>query len=149
VEPCRLAPKQTQPCCIGLRDDAAHGNGQCDPIFYNNHSIPSAWTSSKPTQQDTAIMSHLRNHTVYLVAINGGNVCEVDNSGKEIKTQKATQSKSQQWVLEHRDTHEFALRNVATDKYLGASKGDSGTHCMTGNKQFWRAESGHAPGSFW
>jgi len=92
-------------------------------------------------------------NTVYLVAINGGHVAEVDNAGKEIKTQRATQSKSQQWVVEYKDSHnsrdEFALRNVDANKYLGAPKGDAYTHCTTGEKQFWRAEPGHAPGSFW
>jgi hypothetical protein len=89
---------------------------------------------------------------VYIIAINGGHVVEVDNSGKELKTQKATSSKSQQWVME-RNPHksdEFALRNVATNGYLGAPKGVSGTHCIADAKQqFWRAERGHAPGSFW
>jgi hypothetical protein len=70
-----------------------------------------------------------------------------------MKTQKATESKSQQRVVEHKDSHnadKFALRNVATNGYLGAPKGDSGTHCTTTHaKQFWRAEPGHAPGSFW
>jgi hypothetical protein len=94
-------------------------------------------------------MSHYGTHAVYLIAINGGHCAEVDNSGKEIKTQKATESKAQQWIVEHRDSHEFALRNVATNKYLGAPKGDAYTHCTTGEKHFWRAEPGHAPGSFW
>lgn len=89
---------------------------------------------------------------VYIIAINGGHVVEVDNGGKAIKTQKATVSKSQQWVVEWKGAHkadEFALRNVATDAYLGAPKGDNYTPCTTGAKQFWRAEPGHAPGSFW
>ncbi|KAI4675073.1 uncharacterized protein J4E88_007977 [Alternaria novae-zelandiae] len=90
--------------------------------------------------------------TIYIIAINGGHVVEADNAGKEIKTQKATVSKSQQWVVEWKGagkSDEFALRNVATDAYLGAPKGVSGTYCTTNAKQFWRAEPGHAPGSFW
>jgi hypothetical protein len=36
LEPCPLVTKQAQWCCIGLHDDAAHGNRQYEPILYNN-----------------------------------------------------------------------------------------------------------------
>ncbi|KAE8833577.1 hypothetical protein HRS9139_05396 [Pyrenophora teres f. teres] len=86
-------------------------------------------------------------HTVYIIAINGGHVVEADNTGKEIKTQKATVSKSQQWVVERKDAHkadEFALRNVATNAYLGAPK-------TTANSivYMWQKDDGWVQSMLW
>lgn len=139
---------------IGRSIDAS-SNSHYDISLRDRHQLP----TYKSVAVEYLVLFLLRepkaatmSFTIYIIAINGGHVVEADNAGKEIKTQKATVSKSQQWVVEWKGagkSDEFALRNVATDAYLGAPKGVSGTYCTTNAKQFWRAEPGHAPGSFW
>jgi len=89
--------------------------------------------------------------SVRVVAVNGGHVVELDRS-KGIRTQLQSESTAQQWEVERKDGNKpevFALKNHADGKYLRAPNGNGYTPCTTGDKQFWAAEPGEAPGSFW
>ena len=89
--------------------------------------------------------------SVRCVAVNGGHVIEADGS-KAIKTQQQSDSKAQQWLVEPKDANhpqEFALKNLANEQYLRAQTGKPYAPCTTGDRQYWAAEPGEAPGSFW
>lgn len=84
---------------------------------------------------------------VYLIAINGGLVCQ--HSGDNVTgNTKNSSRKEQLWVIEQgKDENQVAFRNAANDGYLRVDAGADYTRAKTGSKQWWTLSEGHAPGS--
>ncbi|KAH9825948.1 hypothetical protein Tdes44962_MAKER03872 [Teratosphaeria destructans] len=89
-----------------------------------------------------------QNITVYLIAANGGIVCQ--DIGGQVKGYTSNKSsKQQQWSVEygHNQT-QVAFRNAATGSYLRTNSGTKGASSAikTGAKQWWTLHEGSAPG---
>lgn len=87
---------------------------------------------------------------VCIVAVSGGGCLTCSNNNLFNKT-RDKENKAQKWIIERDegDSDKLAFKSEANGRYLHATNGTPYGAVTTGARQWWSAESGPAPGSFW